>query len=84
MKGVKIDSTISTRGSRTQRRNRSMSQPTPMPHSTSPHTMAANVPAVFLGEAVTRVVPLKYVRYAAAALFAGIGAWIAVAALTGG
>jgi putative Ca2+/H+ antiporter (TMEM165/GDT1 family) len=46
--------------------------------------MAANIPAVFLGEAATRIVPLKYVRYAAAALFAAIGVWIVVAALTGG
>jgi putative Ca2+/H+ antiporter (TMEM165/GDT1 family) len=43
--------------------------------------MLANVPAVFFGEAVTRVVPLKYVRVGAAILFAAIGAWIIVAAL---
>jgi len=43
--------------------------------------MLANVPAVIFGEAVTRVVPLKYVRIGAAALFAVIGAWIIVAAL---
>jgi putative Ca2+/H+ antiporter (TMEM165/GDT1 family) len=43
--------------------------------------MLANVPAVFFGEAVTRVVPLKYVRVGAAILFATIGAWIIVAAL---
>lgn len=36
--------------------------------------MIANVPAVFLGEAATRVVPLRYVRFAAAAVFALIGA----------
>ena len=38
--------------------------------------MAANVPAVLLGEAVTRVVPLKYVRMGAAAVFAILGAWV--------
>lgn len=41
--------------------------------------MLANVPAVFLGEAVTRVVPLKYVRMGAAAVFALIGAWVLLA-----
>jgi len=35
--------------------------------------MLANVPAVFFGEAVTRVVPLKYVRIAAAVVFGLIG-----------
>ena len=38
--------------------------------------MLANVPAVFLGEAVTRVVPLKYVRMGAAVVFALLGAWV--------
>lgn len=42
--------------------------------------MAANIPAVFLGEAVTRVVPLKYVRIAAAGLFAVIGVWVILVA----
>jgi len=41
--------------------------------------MLANVPAVFLGEAVTRIVPLKYVRTAAALVFAVIGLWIVLA-----
>lgn len=43
--------------------------------------MLANVPAVFLGEALTRIVPLKYVRIAAALIFAAIGLSIVVAAL---
>jgi putative Ca2+/H+ antiporter (TMEM165/GDT1 family) len=43
--------------------------------------MLANVPAVFLGEAVTKIVPLKYVRIAAAVIFAAIGLWIVLAAL---
>lgn len=43
--------------------------------------MAANIPAVFFGEAVTRVVPLKVVRIIAAILFAIIGAWVVIAAL---
>ncbi|MCF4166855.1 TMEM165/GDT1 family protein [Zavarzinia compransoris] len=37
--------------------------------------MLANVPAVFLGEAVTRVVPLAYVRAAAAAILIAVGAF---------
>lgn len=43
--------------------------------------MAANVPAVFLGEAVTRIVPLSYVRATAAVLMAATGAWVIAAAL---
>lgn len=43
--------------------------------------MLANVPAVLFGEAVTKVVPLKYVRMAAAAILAFLGAWVLLAAL---
>jgi len=43
--------------------------------------MLANVPAVFLGEAVTKIVPLNYVRIAAALVFAVIGVWVIVSAL---
>jgi len=43
--------------------------------------MAANVPAVLLGGAVCRAVPLRIVRIAAAVLFAALGAWVLVAAL---
>ncbi|MSP75910.1 MAG: TMEM165/GDT1 family protein [Rhodospirillaceae bacterium] len=42
--------------------------------------MLANVPAVYLGEAATKIVPLKYVRMAAAAIFAVIGVWVVLAA----
>lgn len=42
--------------------------------------MLANVPAVFLGEAVTKVAPLRYVRIAAALVFAAIGVWVLAAA----
>ena len=42
--------------------------------------MLANVPAVLLGEAATRVVPLNIVRIVAAAIFALIGAWVLLAA----
>jgi putative Ca2+/H+ antiporter (TMEM165/GDT1 family) len=42
--------------------------------------MLANVPAVLLGEAATRVIPLKVVRMAAAAVFAAIGAGMLLAA----
>ena len=37
--------------------------------------MIANVPAVYLGEAATRVLPLKYVRWSAALVFLGLGVW---------
>lgn len=43
--------------------------------------MLANVPAVLLGEAATRIVPLKYVRIAAAVVFALIGLSVLFAAL---
>lgn len=42
--------------------------------------MIANVPAVFLGEAATRIAPLKYVRIAAAGIFVLIGVWVLLAA----
>ncbi len=42
--------------------------------------MLANVPAVFLGEAATRIVPLSIVRIGAAAIFALIGVWVLLAA----
>jgi putative Ca2+/H+ antiporter (TMEM165/GDT1 family) len=38
--------------------------------------MLANAPVVFLGDALLRRVSLKWVRIAAAAIFALIGAWI--------
>jgi len=38
--------------------------------------MIANVPAVYMGEAITRLVPLAYVRLVAAALFALLGLWV--------
>lgn len=43
--------------------------------------MAANAPAVLFGEAMTRLVPLNYVRMAAAAVFALIGVWVIVSVL---
>lgn len=47
--------------------------------------LAANVPAVLLGGAATRFVPLRFVRLAAAVIFALIGAWaIASVFLKGG
>ena len=45
--------------------------------------MVANVPAVIFGEAATRLVPLNYVRIAAALIMAATGAWVIVAALAG-
>jgi putative Ca2+/H+ antiporter (TMEM165/GDT1 family) len=42
--------------------------------------LLADVPAVLLGEAATQVLPLRYVRWAAAALFGIIGAWVLLAA----
>ena len=41
--------------------------------------MLANGPAVWLGEATATRLPLKYIRWAAAATFAAIGVWIMVA-----
>jgi putative Ca2+/H+ antiporter (TMEM165/GDT1 family) len=43
--------------------------------------MLANVPAVFAGEAVTKIVPLNYVRTAAAVLFAILGVAVIITAL---
>ena len=43
--------------------------------------MAANVPAVLFGEAVTKVVPLAYVRIAAALILTATGVWVLVSAL---
>lgn len=37
--------------------------------------MLANVPTVLLGEKAARIVPLHYVRWAAAAIMAGLGVW---------
>jgi putative Ca2+/H+ antiporter (TMEM165/GDT1 family) len=44
--------------------------------------LLANVPAVYLGEAATRVVPLKWVRIGAATIFVALGLW-ALADATG-
>ncbi|OXE35371.1 MAG: hypothetical protein CGW95_14270 [Phenylobacterium zucineum] len=41
--------------------------------------MLANVPAVFLSQAVADKLPLKYIRWTAAASFAAIGIWCLVA-----
>lgn len=45
--------------------------------------MLANAPAVFLGDAITRVAPLQAIRIGAALLFAVIGIWIIAAAWWG-
>ena len=42
--------------------------------------MVANVPAVLLGEAATKVVPLRYVRVGAALVFLVLGAWVLASA----
>jgi putative Ca2+/H+ antiporter (TMEM165/GDT1 family) len=42
--------------------------------------MLANIPAVYLGEAATKIVPLKYVRIGAAVIFLGLGVWAAIEA----
>ncbi len=44
--------------------------------------MIVNIPAVFFGEAATKIVPLNYVRIAAAAVFAVIGAVILLNSLS--
>jgi putative Ca2+/H+ antiporter (TMEM165/GDT1 family) len=41
--------------------------------------MIANVPAVFLSQAAADRLPLKYIRWAAAASFTAIGVWVLVA-----
>lgn len=46
--------------------------------------MLANVPAVLLGEGLIKVVPMRYVRWTAALLFAAIGAWIVLGSLRPG
>jgi putative Ca2+/H+ antiporter (TMEM165/GDT1 family) len=38
--------------------------------------MIANAPAVWIGEAAATRLPLRYIRWAAAACFAAIGVWI--------
>lgn len=45
--------------------------------------MIANVPAVIFGEAASRIIPMRYVRIAAAVVFAVIGAVALVSALFG-
>jgi putative Ca2+/H+ antiporter (TMEM165/GDT1 family) len=44
--------------------------------------MLANVPAVYLGEAATKIVPLRYVRVGAALIFLGLGIWAAIEAMS--
>lgn len=41
--------------------------------------MIANAPAVLIGEAAAERLPLRYIRWAAAASFAAIGVWILIA-----
>lgn len=43
--------------------------------------MVTNIPAVYFGEVVTRIIPLNYVRTAAAIVFAAIGLWVVLAAI---
>jgi len=43
--------------------------------------MAANIPAVLLGEAAAKLVPLKIVHTIAALIFAGLGVWVVVGAV---
>ena len=45
--------------------------------------MLANTPAVLLGQAAMKIVPLKFVRWAAAAIFLVLGVWTLIAALRG-
>jgi putative Ca2+/H+ antiporter (TMEM165/GDT1 family) len=45
--------------------------------------MIADAPAVFLGDKLTRIVPLKIARIVAALMFAGIGLWQIVDLLRG-
>jgi putative Ca2+/H+ antiporter (TMEM165/GDT1 family) len=43
--------------------------------------MLANTPAVFLGERMTQIAPLRYVRIAAALVFLALGIWALAEAL---
>ncbi|MEI9963931.1 MAG: TMEM165/GDT1 family protein [Caulobacteraceae bacterium] len=43
--------------------------------------MIADIPAVLLGEAATRIVPLKYVRWGTAVIFGALGLWAAAEAM---
>lgn len=43
--------------------------------------MIANVPAVILGDRITSLIPLRYVRMGAAAVFAIIGVWALISAI---
>ena len=42
--------------------------------------MLANAPAVFLGDRVTKIVPLNYVRIGAALIFLALGGWALIEA----
>jgi putative Ca2+/H+ antiporter (TMEM165/GDT1 family) len=55
----------------------------PVTLGTTAGMMLANVPAVYLAEAATKIVPLQYVRMAAALIFAAIGAWVLVMTFNG-
>ncbi|WP_374441037.1 TMEM165/GDT1 family protein [Stella sp.] len=55
----------------------------PVTLGTTAGMMLANVPAVYLAEACTRLVPLRYVRITAALIFAAIGLWVLAAGLPG-
>lgn len=37
--------------------------------------MIANVPAVFMGEGITRLLPMRAIRFGAAAIFVALGLW---------
>ena len=45
--------------------------------------MAANIPAVFLGERAMKIVPVRFVRIGAAAVFLALGVWTLVGAIRG-
>jgi len=55
----------------------------PVAAGTTLGMMAANVPAVFLGERVMRIVPIRCVRLSAALVFIALGLWTLVAAIRG-
>ncbi|GAB4015122.1 MAG: TMEM165/GDT1 family protein [Bdellovibrio sp.] len=40
--------------------------------------LAANIPAVFMGDKILKIVPLKYIRWGASALFILFGLWILI------
>jgi len=55
----------------------------PVAAGTTLGMMAANIPAVFLGERAMKIVPVRYVRIGAALVFLALGVWTLISAIRG-